>query len=98
MVQKERMMSLAASDIGGSWGNKTGFSTILRMALAREGSYHSGLGFNVLLVDLNRVLMPEGRIPGKELVDEDAERPPIHGCRMTLVMDHLGREILGRAA
>lgn len=29
MVQKEQMMSLASSDMGGSWGNVTGFSTIL---------------------------------------------------------------------
>lgn len=29
MVQKERMRSLASSEMGGSWGKRTGFSTIL---------------------------------------------------------------------
>jgi hypothetical protein len=29
MVQKDRIMSFASGDIGWSWGNVTGFSTIL---------------------------------------------------------------------
>lgn len=53
---------------------------------------------DLLSVNLERVLVPEWRVARQELVDEDAEGPPINGCRMTHILDHLGRDILGRTA
>lgn len=42
--------------------------------------------------------MPERGIPGQELIDQNSQRPPVHRGGVTLVMDDLRREILGRAA
>lgn len=57
-----------------------------------------GEGGDILLVNLDGVLMPEGRVPREELVDENAQCPPVHRGRVALVMDHFWREILGGAA
>ena len=51
-----------------------------------------------LFVDAHRVGVPEGRLPDQHLVHEDAQRPPVHRHAVTLVADHLGREVFGRAA
>jgi hypothetical protein len=42
--------------------------------------------------------MPEWRIARQELVNQDSQRPPIHGRGVALVLNHLGGEILGGAA
>ena len=68
----------------------------------------------VLFVDLHGVLVPEGRLADEELVDKDAERPPVYcravACRLlvstrssvsvrrTCVSDDFWCEILWRAA
>ena len=97
MVQKERMMFLALSEMGGSWGNRTGFSTILQK-VSHWAYFRRGSGESVLSVDLDGILMPEWRIAGQELIDQNAQSPPVHCRRVALVMDHLGGEVLGRAA
>lgn len=41
--------------------------------------------------------MPKRRVPGQELIDQDPQRPPIHSRGMSLVLNNLGRKILGRS-
>lgn len=53
---------------------------------------------NILLVDFHGILMPKWRIAREELIDKDTERPPVHGGCVSLVMNHLWCQILGRAA
>ncbi len=38
---------------------------------------------NALLVDLHGVLVPEGGLANQELIDEDAECPPVDGAAVT---------------
>mmetsp|Transcript_36225 Transcript_36225/g.111497 ORF Transcript_36225/g.111497 Transcript_36225/m.111497 type:complete len:369 (-) Transcript_36225:59-1165(-) len=51
-----------------------------------------------LLVDAHGVLVAEGRLAADHLVDEDAQGPPVHGLAVALVQQHLGRDVLRRAA
>ena len=51
-----------------------------------------------LLVDLQGILVPEGRLADEEFVDQDAEGPPVDGRAVARVADDLRREVLGRAA
>lgn len=55
----------------------------------------SGVGWDILLVDLDRILVPEWRVAGEEFVDEDAQCPPVDRGGMALVMDHFWCEVLG---
>ena len=89
------MISFAGSDMGGSWGKRTGFSTILYL-LTTVGS--GILGFCLLLIDLNRILMPERRVAGKKLIYEDPQCPPVDGSRVALVVNNFGSQVFGRAA
>lgn len=42
--------------------------------------------------------MPERRVPGKKLVNQNAQGPPVHGGGVTLVMDNLGGQVLWGSA
>ena len=103
-------MSCACAERAGSCGKMTGFSTILR---GEGGGRVSGVltwfwggkvkgkrvrGVNRLLVYLDGVLVPEGRIARQELVYKNPQRPPVHGRGVTLVVYDLGREVFGGAA
>lgn len=57
-----------------------------------------GGGRDGLFVDFDRVLVPEGRVPRQELVDEDAQGPPVDGGGVALVVDDLGGQVLGGSA
>lgn len=49
-------------------------------------------------VDLHRVLVQERRLAEQELVQQDAERPPVDGHAVARVADDLGRQVLRGAA
>mmetsp|Transcript_14195 Transcript_14195/g.36791 ORF Transcript_14195/g.36791 Transcript_14195/m.36791 type:complete len:261 (-) Transcript_14195:1694-2476(-) len=51
-----------------------------------------------VVVDIHRVLRLERRVPRDELKDEHAKGPPVGGTIVPLVLDDLGREVVGRAA
>ena len=46
------------------------------------------------MVDAERILIVERRVPGHHFEDENAQRPPIHALVMTLGLDDLGGEVL----
>lgn len=118
IVQNDLIMSLASSEMCGSWGKTTGFSTILAVVLAtgwrrnetrRKRYLQISLGSfcphesndimkssNLLLVNLNRILVPERRVARHKFVYQDAQRPPVHCRRMALIMNDLWRKIFGR--
>uniref|UniRef100_A0A182TKX5 Uncharacterized protein n=1 Tax=Anopheles melas TaxID=34690 RepID=A0A182TKX5_9DIPT len=66
----------------------------LRAEVRREAH----LAADDLFVDLDRLVGEEGRIAGRHLVHQHAERPPVDRLVVALAQDDLGREILGRAA
>jgi hypothetical protein len=43
-------------------------------------------------------VVPEGGLADEELVDQDAEGPPVDGGAVAGVADDLGREVFGRSA
>lgn len=51
-----------------------------------------------VLVELLAVLRVEGRQADEHLIDDGAERPPVSGLAVALPLQHLGREVLSRAA
>jgi hypothetical protein len=51
-----------------------------------------------LFVDAKRIVVKEGRIAGQHLKQKYAQRPPIDRLVVTLRLNNLGRQILGRAA
>ena len=65
-----------------------------RRRLGREGD----VPVHDLVVDLHGLRVPERRLPDQELVQQDAQRPPVDGGAVARVVDDLGREVLGRAA
>lgn len=97
-VQSERMMSLASSERGGSWGKTTGFSRILERNQGEISFLGEERVIDSLFVDLDGVLVPERWVACQELIHQDAQGPPVHSARMALVLYHLGSQILGGPA
>ena len=52
----------------------------------------------ITVVDLDRVRGGERGGALQTLEGEDADGPPVNGKRVATVLQHLGREVLGRAA
>lgn len=44
------------------------------------------------------VAVVEGQVAAQHLVHDDADAPPVHSAAVVVVLKHLGRQILGRAA
>lgn len=106
-MQNWRMMSWASAEIGGSWGNTTGFSTILfsggSASVSQKGAHVSRPDRrtkkeNPLFVYLDWVLVPKWWVARQELVYQNAEGPPVDGRGVTLVMYDLGGQVLWRPA
>lgn len=51
-----------------------------------------------VLVDHQRVVVGEGVDPRNHLVDQHPQRPPVHRLTVALVLQDLGRQVLGRPA
>lgn len=99
-VHSDVIMSLASSDRAGSCGKTTGFSRILHSScqsviFTRKGEV--GCVYS-LLVNFNRILVPEWGIARQKLVEKDTQCPPVDCACVSLVLDDLGCEILGGAA
>mmetsp|Transcript_48062 Transcript_48062/g.148315 ORF Transcript_48062/g.148315 Transcript_48062/m.148315 type:complete len:343 (-) Transcript_48062:141-1169(-) len=56
------------------------------------------LALQDLLVDPERRVVVERRVPRDEFVQQDPHRPPVHRLAVALALDHLGRQVLGRPA
>lgn len=63
-----------------------------------EVGREADLARNDLLVDLNRLVGEERRVPGGHLVHQHTQRPPVDGFVVTLTEDDLRGEVLGRTA
>ena len=63
-----------------------------------EVAWELYLAFEDLLVDGHRIIVVEWVDTGDHLVSEDAERPPVNWLAVPFVEEHLGGEVLGRAA
>lgn len=69
--------------------------------VARIGGHGAGIAhfaLDNLLVDFDRVLVPEGRLADEEFVDEDAKGPPVDCGAVSGVADDFRSEVFGRAA
>ena len=51
-----------------------------------------------LLVDLDGLVGEEGRVAGRHLVEEDAQRPPVNRLVVALAEDDFRGQVLRRAA
>ena len=66
------------------------------MRLACFGGDRAARG-DVLLIDLDRRLIPEGGLSHEEFVQKDAKSPPVDGGGVAFRLDDLGGEVLGGA-
>mmetsp|Transcript_20222 Transcript_20222/g.60416 ORF Transcript_20222/g.60416 Transcript_20222/m.60416 type:complete len:489 (-) Transcript_20222:378-1844(-) len=70
----------------------------LRITLALLRELHAVDALQHLLVGGLRELRAEGRLPGEQLVEEDAQAPPVLRLPVAQPRDHLGRQVVRRAA
>lgn len=89
-VQSPEMRSRAGADM--ALGKRTLPSTILENG---SGCFYCLGKSYALFVDFHGVLVPEGWLANEELIDQDAEGPPVYCCAMAWGLSDVGL-VLGR--
>mmetsp|Transcript_2690 Transcript_2690/g.4397 ORF Transcript_2690/g.4397 Transcript_2690/m.4397 type:complete len:286 (+) Transcript_2690:53-910(+) len=80
---------------GGLWFQELGDEILSRR---RQIPRKLELALNDLAIRHHRLVVEEGRKRGQHLIDEDAERPPIHSLAVALSGHNLRRQVIGRSA